>query len=651
MKLSNEIRSKVCGEKFTRDFKLVERAAVEEDDRTIKLSFASEEPYERWWGVEIIDMQKMDLKRLQTGAALLLNHDHSYRNGHIGRIEKAWIDGDLIGRAEVRFSKRDLAEEVLQDIRDGILDKVSFGYEITDFELVKEAENKNEKDVYRVATTPYEISVVHTPADLTVSIEGAKSEEKILVKNVQDLEDGIYKTSEVVNVSASVDEANNNNFVEVSEMENVEKTVETIDKDKVAAEAKAAYKAYCSEVKELCKLAGFGEKADGFIDSETKIEDVRKALIDAKAKAEKEEVAAPRVEIDDSNILRRAEARTKNLANVISKGAIERDAASQVHNLESLTRELAKENGVDTSFMGKAEVLDLLLTRDHSTSDFPKILQDAVNKSLLASYDSRLAVQTFRPLVRERQVADYKDIPVVRLGETPALEEKAEGEEVKFGTLSEAEEKYKLVDYAKGLSLTDRAIRNDDLSAFSSAIVSFGSSAARKESELFYDELVNGTVDGSAIYSAPRGNLLATNDIDIAGLSAVRTALMKQTGLDASDPLNLTMSYVIVPPELMTAAQQFSSSAYVPDQSGNINPFSGAYMPISDARLTDSGAWYAATDLGQTDLFEIAYLSGMRAPMVGQRVNWMTESVQVKVKHSFAIKVIDYRGLVKSTLA
>ena len=93
MKLSNEIRSKVCGEKFTRDFKLVERAAVEEDDRTIKLSFASEEPYERWWGVEIIDMQKMDLKRLQTGAALLLNHDHSYRNGHIGRIEKAWIDG------------------------------------------------------------------------------------------------------------------------------------------------------------------------------------------------------------------------------------------------------------------------------------------------------------------------------------------------------------------------------------------------------------------------------------------------------------------------------------------------------------------------------------------------------------------------------
>ena len=554
----------------------------------------------------------------------------------MAKLRKAWIDSDNIARAVVRFSRSALAEEKFQDVKDGILEKVSFGYEITDFEMIKEAEKKDEKNVYKVSTIPFEISPVHTPADTTVGIG----------KSVLPLEN-----EQVVNVSTSVDEIKNTNLVEVSEMKQDQTNVETIDKDKVAADAKAAYKGYCKEVKDLCKLAGLEKMADEMIDAEMEIAEVRKKLIDAKASAEKEEVSTIRVEIDDTNVLKRKEARAANLANIVSQGQCQRNPASGVHNLETLVREIANENGKDTSFMSRDDVLDLIVTRDHSTSDFPSILQDAVNKSLLASYDSKLAVQTFRPLVRERQVSDYKSIPVVRLGETPELSEKLEGEEIKFGTLGEASETYKIVDYAKGLSLTDRAIKNDDLSAFSSAIVGFGSSAARKESAAFYDEFLNGTVGGSAIYSAPRGNLLASNDLDIAGLSAVRSALMKQSGLDTSDPLNLTMSWVIVPPELMTAAQQFSSSAYVPDSSGNINPFAGAYGVISDARLTNAGVWYAATDLSQTDLFEIAYLAGMRAPMVGQRVNWMTESVQVKVKHSFAIKVIDYRGLVKSTVA
>jgi hypothetical protein len=109
-------------------------------------------------------------------------------------------------------------------------------------------------------------------------------------------------------------------------------------------------------------------------------------------------------------------------------------------------------------------------------------------------------------------------------------------------------------------------------------------------------------------------------------------------------------SYLIVPPSLLTEAQQLMNGQYVPTTAGGVNVFQGAMQVISDARLPD-GAWYMAADLGQIDLFEIAYLSGRRAPQLDQRINFTTDSLDAKVKHSFAVKAIDYRGLQKATLA
>ena len=40
--------------------------AIDEEKRTVELSWSSEEPYERWWGVEILDHSDgcVDLQRL-----------------------------------------------------------------------------------------------------------------------------------------------------------------------------------------------------------------------------------------------------------------------------------------------------------------------------------------------------------------------------------------------------------------------------------------------------------------------------------------------------------------------------------------------------------------------------------------------------------
>jgi HK97 family phage major capsid protein/HK97 family phage prohead protease len=147
----------------------VDRAggAINEDARTIELAFSSEEPYERWWGIEILDHDKksIDLTRLKKGGPLLVGHD---TRDHIGVIESVRIDADRVGRAVVRFGKSARAEEVFRDVIDGIRQSVSVGYRINDAVLESE---KDGQATYRVKSwMPYEISLVSVPADATVGV-------------------------------------------------------------------------------------------------------------------------------------------------------------------------------------------------------------------------------------------------------------------------------------------------------------------------------------------------------------------------------------------------------------------------------------------------------------------------------------------------
>jgi len=155
------------GTKVERTF-VMERAAVDEKGRTAELAFSSEEPYERWWGIEILDHQKKSIRldRLKAGGPLLCDHSPS---DIVGVIESVRIDADLVGRAVVRFGKSARAEEVYQDVLDGIRRNVSVGYVIHSAELVKTG--KDEVDTYRVTDwEPYEVSLVAVPADATVGV-------------------------------------------------------------------------------------------------------------------------------------------------------------------------------------------------------------------------------------------------------------------------------------------------------------------------------------------------------------------------------------------------------------------------------------------------------------------------------------------------
>lgn len=158
--------STIQNESLTRSLIIDKSDVKKEDDRTLELSFSSSKPYERWaetFEVLIHTEEAVDLERLNNKAATLFNHNW---NKQIGVVIGAWIDFSAEkGRAKVKFSKRSEADEIYQDILDGIISNVSVGYRILDAEYI-EVENT----VYVKKWQPYEISIVTIPADDSVGV-------------------------------------------------------------------------------------------------------------------------------------------------------------------------------------------------------------------------------------------------------------------------------------------------------------------------------------------------------------------------------------------------------------------------------------------------------------------------------------------------
>jgi HK97 family phage major capsid protein len=197
--------------KFDRSFAMKDMA-IDDEKRTVLLAFSSEEPYERWYGIEILDhgASSVRLGRLNSGShPLLVNHNPDQQPGV---VKKAWIDDDRMGRSEVRFGKSTYATEMFNDVKDEIRTLVSVGYmvhrvidetpaedgtaasrELTgdqfralvlsdDFQRSIEAKRgKGDKlPVYRVVDwEPYENSLVAIPADATVGVGRAEAPKPI----------------------------------------------------------------------------------------------------------------------------------------------------------------------------------------------------------------------------------------------------------------------------------------------------------------------------------------------------------------------------------------------------------------------------------------------------------------------------------------
>lgn len=141
------------------------RENINEEERTVELSYSSEYPVKRYWGYEVLSHAAgdCDLTRLSNSGAFLMDH---FLRDQRGVVEKAWVENGK-GRAVVRLSKNERGEELFQDMKDQIRTKISVGYDLV--ELLDAWEEEGE-EYYRFKWAPYEISSVSVEADVTVGV-------------------------------------------------------------------------------------------------------------------------------------------------------------------------------------------------------------------------------------------------------------------------------------------------------------------------------------------------------------------------------------------------------------------------------------------------------------------------------------------------
>lgn len=152
---------------------VLNRASLNKEKRTVTVQFASEAPVKRWFGTEILqcDAASCDLGRMQSGAAVLMEHDTDQR---IGITESATMTVSRTGEAVVRFARTPQGDSAMAEVEDGTLKWISVGYRVNKFE-VDDAETE-----YRAINwEPLEVSFVAIPADPSAKVlrSGRNNEE------------------------------------------------------------------------------------------------------------------------------------------------------------------------------------------------------------------------------------------------------------------------------------------------------------------------------------------------------------------------------------------------------------------------------------------------------------------------------------------
>ena len=185
--LDQEVRDFYAEEGLRRDFEF-DRNKIDEEKRTVTIGVSSEEPVQRRFGFEVLGHKEdeIDMDFMASGRSpLLLDHDASKQ---IGVVEEFAIDPENKRTvARVRFSKNRMADEVFEDVKDGIRQNISVGYQVNSMQ--KEDEEREGVPVYRVNSwSPLEVSAGSVPADQSrlVGFARAKETPKITINSNKD---------------------------------------------------------------------------------------------------------------------------------------------------------------------------------------------------------------------------------------------------------------------------------------------------------------------------------------------------------------------------------------------------------------------------------------------------------------------------------
>lgn len=540
---------------------------------------------------------------------LLDGHEHLSARSVVGSVRDITIVDDRV-EATIVLSRRADVDPIAMDIADGHIRGVSVGYRV-----LAGKEDTSPTGLRRITATRWEM--------FEVSLVGvaANPEAQIRSRELPDMPDDITSVpaAQVTPPGAGLD-----NRASVN-----------------------------AEIRSIATIAGLDQAwIDGQIDANATADAARAAAFASMQARGSTPVQTARATVvrDHTDPLEIRSAMADALAHRLSPGRLKLEGRAREfahHRMLDMVGDLAHARGDRVNLRDQVGLLERAVGA-HSTGDFPLLLADAANKSLLANYQA--AEPSYRRWAARRPFKDLKAHHFARVGDFPPFQKIGESGEGRYGSISENSEQVFAHSFNSSFGVTRDALINDDLSALADFSSMIARRAAADENRFVYGELVGSTPlrDGKPIFHADHANLgaIAAQLSAESGLAAGVLAIRSQTGLDGL-PLNLTPRFLIVGPELEVEARKLLASV-TPTKSSDVNPWSGSLEPIVDGNITGR-TFFIMVDAADAPTIVFGYVAGNEGPQIFTETDFDTRGVKVSAWLDFGWGPIDFRGAYKGT--
>ncbi len=620
-----------------------------------------------------LDPKHVRMGRLESGRAPLLNTHQRYDLSAVfGVIRTASLEAAQ-GIASAEFSKRDDVEPYYQDVVDGIIANISVGYTVYEYDRIPPQADGSPWIYRAIDWEPGELSLCPIGADATCGVRSLDPEKPNTGPTVRMAPCKFNTRSTTVE---SPPAAAGNHIREENTMPGEQNNSAApasagpseAQLTAARAEGAAAESARQDGIREAVRLGGLDEAFALQLIGERSMTAADAGMAVLREKAKRDAAAPTRSAADIRTISDETEVRRAAVADAIALranpqalggDAARTEAARQYRGLSlvDMARESIVSAGGNARGLSRREIAVMAMNLDRdmqgrsgmmSTSDFPQILASTVNRSLRAAY--MLQPRTFTGWARESTAPDFREIARVQLSESSAFKQVKEGGEYKMLSFGDSAEKYSLGKWGGIIALTWESIVNDDLAAFDRMPLSLAAEAAAIEGDIVYSILTGAGVmsDGTVLFHADHANLADTGAaLTDVTLGAGRAAMRKQTGLKGR-VLNLTPSFLIVGPDNETAANKYTSASFVAAKASDINPnYNTSLTVVVDPRILGNAFYLSATP-SLVDTVEFSYLEGEQGLFTETRQGFEVDGLQIKARHVFAAKAIDWRGMYKN---
>lgn len=252
-----------------------------------------------------------------------------------------------------------------------------------------------------------------------------------------------------------------------------------------------------------------------------------------------------------------------------------------------------------------------------STSDFPLLFGDTLNRMVIAEY--REAPSDWRDFLRVSSVRDFRTVDRYKMRDThQILERVPEGGNYPAGALAEAGYSFKVNKYGRRYPLLWEALVNDDLDAFRN-LPQMMARQARRTEDRFASALY---VANATLYNA--GNLnKGTKKLTAANLQAAVSAMAGFRD-ESGNPIYNSPVYLVVDPQLALEAQAIvqpmlgaavAANAAELVMRGRLQVKVDPYISVIDT-TNGKTSWYLFADPRDGAAAEVAFLRGYEEPQI-----------------------------------